>query len=55
MGIHPENLTVEHTGVHLTPEEFHKAFEKHVDTDDRNAIFVDCRNFYESKIVRLEF
>lgn len=40
-------------GAHLEPEEFHKAVEAFVAQDDSQSdtILLDCRNFYESKIV----
>ena len=39
------------TGKHLSPDEFHEAVEKHLGSKDSTAVFIDCRNFYESKIV----
>lgn len=41
------------TGVHLEPEEFHKEVEALVAEGDSRSdtILLDCRNFYESKIV----
>ena len=43
-------LSIVFLGVHLDPEEFHRAVEKHLQSD-RESLLVDCRNFYESKIV----
>lgn len=44
-------------GAHLEPEEFHKEVkalvaQSHTDSD---TILLDCRNFYESKIVSPDF
>ena len=41
------------SGVHLEPEEFHKEVEALVAQGDScsDTILLDCRNFYESKIV----
>lgn len=46
---HPSCLS----GVHLEPEEFHKEVEALVAKGDlcNDTILLDCRNFYESKIV----
>lgn len=40
-------------GVHLEPEEFHKEVEALMAQGDlcSDTILLDCRNFYESKIV----
>lgn len=40
-------------GVHLEPEEFHKEVETLLTKGDlcNDTILLDCRNFYESKIV----
>ena len=44
------------TGMHLTPAQFHKELQEHQRAKDTgqeaDRILVDCRNFYESKIVR---
>lgn len=41
------------SGVHLEPEEFHKEVEALLAEGDScsDTILLDCRNFYESKIV----
>lgn len=41
------------TGLHLEPEEFHKEVEDFLTKGDlcNNTVLLDCRNFYESKIV----
>ena len=39
------------SGKHLNPEEFHIAVENHLKNPDSKSVFIDCRNFYESKIV----
>ena len=41
-------------GEHLSVDEFHKAVEKYVKDpqEQNNTVLLDCRNFYESKIVR---
>lgn len=38
-------------GAHLEPEEFHKEVEALADSRG-DTVLLDCRNFYESKIVR---
>ena len=40
-------------GIHLEPEEFHKEVEAILSKTDtcKETILLDCRNFYESKIV----
>lgn len=42
-----------HKGIHLEPEEFHKEVKAFVENQSSNSdtILLDCRNFYESKIV----
>lgn len=44
-------------GAHLEPEEFHKEVEALVAKGDSHSdtILLDCRNFYESKIVSPSF
>lgn len=44
-------------GAHLEPEEFHKEVEALVAQGDSRSdtILLDCRNFYESKIVNPDF
>ena len=39
------------SGKHLNPEEFHQAVENHLKNQESTSVFIDCRNFYESKIV----
>lgn len=41
-------------GIHLSPGEFHKEVEKYLsqaNQEQSDTILLDCRNFYESKIV----
>ena len=40
-------------GHHLSPEEFHAAVEKYLSDpqEQDRTLLIDCRNFYESKIV----
>ncbi len=45
MGIAPEALTVQETGVHLTPEETHALI-----ASNKDLIILDTRNNYESRI-----
>ncbi|ELU04564.1 hypothetical protein CAPTEDRAFT_225819 [Capitella teleta] len=52
MGVDPSKLTVDKTAVHLAPDEFHEAIDKHISSEEKDSIVVDCRNFYESKIGR---
>lgn len=44
-----------HIGTHLEPEEFHKEVQSLLKAGSSNSdtILLDCRNFYESKIVSL--
>lgn len=44
-------------GAHLEPEEFHKEVEALVAQGGSHSdtVLLDCRNFYESKIVSLDF
>lgn len=44
-------------GAHLEPEEFHKQVEALAAPSDSggDTILLDCRNFYESKIVSPDF
>lgn len=43
-------------GTHLDPEEFHKEVEALLANGDSSddTILLDCRNFYESKIVSID-
>lgn len=47
-GLHEDEYDVTNVGKHLSPEEFHHALE------DENAIVVDMRNHYESRVGRFE-
>ena len=41
-------------GIHLTPKEFHIEVEKYLSQGSKGqaeTLLLDCRNFYESKIV----
>lgn len=41
-------------GIHLSPGEFHKEIEKllsQANQEQGDTLLLDCRNFYESKIV----
>ncbi|KAH0628482.1 hypothetical protein JD844_009727 [Phrynosoma platyrhinos] len=54
MGINPEKVSYKETGIHLTPKEFHAEVEKYLSRGNEgqaDTILLDCRNFYESKIV----
>lgn len=46
-----------HLGAHLEPEEFQKEVEALLSKGDscNDAILLNCRNFYESKIVSIGF
>ncbi|XP_077387378.1 thiosulfate sulfurtransferase/rhodanese-like domain-containing protein 2 isoform X2 [Festucalex cinctus] len=52
MGLDPDVLSYQLAGVHLEPEEFHKEVEALLAKGDshNDAVLLDCRNFYESKI-----
>ncbi|XP_044876047.1 thiosulfate sulfurtransferase/rhodanese-like domain-containing protein 2 isoform X3 [Mauremys mutica] len=53
MGINPNKVSYKETGIHLSPEEFHKEVEKYLSQAPQaqsDTILLDCRNFYESKI-----
>lgn len=41
------------SGKHISPEEFHEAVRKLLTDPEekKNTVLVDCRNFYESKVV----
>lgn len=56
MGVDPDVVSYHLAGTHLEPEEFHKEVEAFLSKGDWNSdtILLDCRNFYESKIVRSE-
>ncbi|MEE6525937.1 hypothetical protein FKM82_026257, partial [Ascaphus truei] len=54
MGIDHNIVSYKETAVHLSPEVFHKAVQKYlsqVHEAESDTILLDCRNFYESKIV----
>lgn len=44
-----------HIGTHLKPEQFHKEVQSLLKDDSLSSdtVLLDCRNFYESKIVSL--
>lgn len=46
-------LPVTFSGVHLSVDEFHQAADRYLQSEEerQRAVFVDCRNFYESDIV----
>ncbi|XP_067409592.1 thiosulfate sulfurtransferase/rhodanese-like domain-containing protein 2 [Emydura macquarii macquarii] len=53
MGIDPKKVSYKETGIHLSPEEFHKEVEKYLSqatAAQNDTILLDCRNFYESQI-----
>ncbi|XP_075787320.1 thiosulfate sulfurtransferase/rhodanese-like domain-containing protein 2 isoform X2 [Pelodiscus sinensis] len=50
MGIEPNEVSYKETGVHLSPEEFHKEVEQYLSQAQSDTVLLDCRNFYESKI-----
>ncbi|XP_064294533.1 thiosulfate sulfurtransferase/rhodanese-like domain-containing protein 2 isoform X2 [Phalacrocorax carbo] len=53
MGIDPKILSYKETGIHLSPQEFHREVEQFLSQASQgqsNTILLDCRNFYESKI-----
>ncbi|XP_039975856.1 thiosulfate sulfurtransferase/rhodanese-like domain-containing protein 2 isoform X1 [Xiphias gladius] len=52
MGVDPDVISYRLAGIHLEPEEFHKEVEALLAKGDlcNDAILLDCRNFYESKI-----
>ncbi|XP_025897061.1 thiosulfate sulfurtransferase/rhodanese-like domain-containing protein 2 [Nothoprocta perdicaria] len=53
MGIDPKKVSYKETGIHLSPQEFHKEVEQHLSQASQgqsDTILLDCRNFYESKI-----
>ncbi|XP_074850591.1 thiosulfate sulfurtransferase/rhodanese-like domain-containing protein 2 isoform X2 [Carettochelys insculpta] len=50
MGIDLNKVSYKETGIHLSPEEFHKEVEKYLSQAHSDTILLDCRNFYESKI-----
>lgn len=54
MGISPSKISYKKSGIHLCPAEFHKEVEKFLSQasqEQSDTILLDCRNFYESKIV----
>ncbi|NXG22065.1 TSTD2 protein, partial [Grallaria varia] len=53
MGIDPKIVSYKETGIHLSPQEFHREVEQYlsqVSQGQSDTILLDCRNFYESKI-----
>ncbi|XP_072019894.1 thiosulfate sulfurtransferase/rhodanese-like domain-containing protein 2 [Amphiura filiformis] len=53
MGVDPDKLTYTQAGNHLSSEAFHSELESHLSkntSDEKDTVFVDCRNFYESRI-----
>nr|XP_033772960.1 thiosulfate sulfurtransferase/rhodanese-like domain-containing protein 2 isoform X2 [Geotrypetes seraphini] len=57
MGINSDHISYKETGIHLSPEEFHKEVEKYLSMTDQlksDTILLDCRNFYESKIGKFQ-
>ncbi|XP_067238156.1 thiosulfate sulfurtransferase/rhodanese-like domain-containing protein 2 [Chanodichthys erythropterus] len=53
IGVDPDIISYRLAGIHLEPEEFHKEVKAFVENRSSNSdtILLDCRNFYESKIV----
>ncbi|NXB68831.1 TSTD2 protein, partial [Struthidea cinerea] len=53
MGIDPKIVSYKETGIHLSPQEFHREVEQYLSQasqGESDTILLDCRNFYESKI-----
>ncbi|KAF4804301.1 thiosulfate sulfurtransferase like domain containing 2 [Turdus rufiventris] len=53
MGIDPKIVSYKETGIHLSPQEFHREVEQYLSQTTQgqsDTILLDCRNFYESKI-----
>ncbi|XP_052557427.1 thiosulfate sulfurtransferase/rhodanese-like domain-containing protein 2 [Tympanuchus pallidicinctus] len=53
LGIDPKEVSYKETGIHLTPQEFHREVEHYLSQSSQgqsDTILLDCRNFYESKI-----
>ncbi|XP_021235662.1 thiosulfate sulfurtransferase/rhodanese-like domain-containing protein 2 [Numida meleagris] len=53
LGIDPKEVSYKETGIHLTPQEFHREVEHFLSQSSQgqsDTILLDCRNFYESKI-----
>ncbi|XP_069633825.1 thiosulfate sulfurtransferase/rhodanese-like domain-containing protein 2 [Haliaeetus albicilla] len=53
MGIDPKLVSYKETGIHLSPQEFHREVEQYLSQASQgqsDTILLDCRNFYESKI-----
>uniref|UniRef100_A0A8B9I3F5 Thiosulfate sulfurtransferase/rhodanese-like domain-containing protein 2 n=1 Tax=Anser brachyrhynchus TaxID=132585 RepID=A0A8B9I3F5_9AVES len=53
MGIDPKKVSYKETGIHLSPQEFHREVEQYLSQASQgqsDTILLDCRNFYESKI-----
>ncbi|KAM6105349.1 thiosulfate sulfurtransferase/rhodanese-like domain-containing protein 2 [Pterocles gutturalis] len=53
MGIDPKIVSYKETGIHLSPQEFHREVEQYLSQGSQgqgDTILLDCRNFYESKI-----
>ncbi|XP_019346245.1 thiosulfate sulfurtransferase/rhodanese-like domain-containing protein 2 isoform X3 [Alligator mississippiensis] len=57
MGIDPNKVSYKETGIHMSPQEFHKEVEKYLSQANQaqsDTILLDCRNFYESRIGRFQ-
>ncbi|XP_076219414.1 thiosulfate sulfurtransferase/rhodanese-like domain-containing protein 2 [Aptenodytes patagonicus] len=57
MGIDPKIVSYKETGIHLSPQEFHREVEQYLSQASQgqsDTILLDCRNFYESKIGRFQ-
>ncbi|XP_015705448.1 thiosulfate sulfurtransferase/rhodanese-like domain-containing protein 2 [Coturnix japonica] len=57
LGIDPKEVSYKETGIHLTPQEFHREVEHYLSQSSQgqsDTILLDCRNFYESKIGRFQ-
>ncbi|MEQ2173254.1 hypothetical protein GOODEAATRI_030109 [Goodea atripinnis] len=54
MGVDPNVVSYKLAGVHLDPEEFHKEVEAVLaeGNSSSDTILLDCRNFYESKVLK---
>eukprot|EP00057_Strongylocentrotus_purpuratus_P033960 XP_793430.1 PREDICTED: thiosulfate sulfurtransferase/rhodanese-like domain-containing protein 2 [Strongylocentrotus purpuratus] len=54
MGMDPMLVSFKDAGCHLTPAQFHEEVQRHRNAKEReektNTVFIDCRNFYESRI-----
>ncbi|XP_074657688.1 thiosulfate sulfurtransferase/rhodanese-like domain-containing protein 2 isoform X2 [Tubulanus polymorphus] len=57
MGIEPTEIQFSESSDHLSPEEFNRKVEAHLQQSDderRDTVLIDCRNFYETKIGKFE-